>query len=268
MVPLAALLLEEGHRVTGSDLKLYPPMSTTLERLGIPVADGFAAEHVPADCDVVVVGNAASARQRRGGRGDPPRPACPLPATGGPAVPAAGEDLGRHHGNARQDDDLGPDRLAAARLGSRPGLHRRRARCRTSAAATGAAAARTSCSRATSTTRPSSTAGRSSCTTSRCTSSSATSSTTTPTSTRTFRRSSRRFARSCACVPRDGTVVVNADDPRVMDVAQGCAGAGRPRRRSTIPAPTSRRATSRSARRGRSSRCSKRASRRRGCPRL
>ncbi len=60
MVPLAALLLEEGHRVTGSDLKLYPPMSTTLERLGIPVAEGFAAGHVPEDCDVVVVGNAAS----------------------------------------------------------------------------------------------------------------------------------------------------------------------------------------------------------------
>jgi UDP-N-acetylmuramate: L-alanyl-gamma-D-glutamyl-meso-diaminopimelate ligase len=60
MVPLAALLLEEGHRVTGSDLKLYPPMSTTLERLGIRVAEGFAAGHVPEDCDVVVVGNAAS----------------------------------------------------------------------------------------------------------------------------------------------------------------------------------------------------------------
>ncbi len=60
MVPLAALLLEEGHRVTGSDLKLYPPMSTTLERLGIPVAEGFDAGHVPQDCDVVVVGNAAS----------------------------------------------------------------------------------------------------------------------------------------------------------------------------------------------------------------
>lgn len=59
MVPLAALLREEGHRVTGSDRTLYPPMSTTLERLGIPVADGFAPEHVPADCDAVVVGNAA-----------------------------------------------------------------------------------------------------------------------------------------------------------------------------------------------------------------
>jgi UDP-N-acetylmuramate: L-alanyl-gamma-D-glutamyl-meso-diaminopimelate ligase len=59
MVPLAALLLEMGHRVTGSDGKLYPPMSTTLERLGVPVSTGFAPEHVPADTDVVVVGNAA-----------------------------------------------------------------------------------------------------------------------------------------------------------------------------------------------------------------
>ena len=59
MVPLAALLLEEGHRVTGSDQTLYPPMSTTIERLGIPVSKGFSADHVPSDCDVVVVGNAA-----------------------------------------------------------------------------------------------------------------------------------------------------------------------------------------------------------------
>jgi len=59
MVPLAALLIERGHRVTGSDQPLYPPMSTTLERLGIPVAQGFSAEHVPADCDAVIVGNAA-----------------------------------------------------------------------------------------------------------------------------------------------------------------------------------------------------------------
>ncbi len=59
MVPLAALLVEEGHRVTGSDRALYPPMSTLLEKLGIPVAQGFAPENVPADCDTVVVGNAA-----------------------------------------------------------------------------------------------------------------------------------------------------------------------------------------------------------------
>src|SRR5262245_9377888 len=59
MVPLAALFLEAGHRVTGSDRTLYPPMSTTLDRLGIAVSEGFSADHVPADCDAVVVGNAA-----------------------------------------------------------------------------------------------------------------------------------------------------------------------------------------------------------------
>jgi UDP-N-acetylmuramate: L-alanyl-gamma-D-glutamyl-meso-diaminopimelate ligase len=59
MVPLAALLREQGHRVTGSDRALYPPMSTLLEKLGIPVAQGFSPEHVPPDCDTVVVGNAA-----------------------------------------------------------------------------------------------------------------------------------------------------------------------------------------------------------------
>jgi UDP-N-acetylmuramate: L-alanyl-gamma-D-glutamyl-meso-diaminopimelate ligase len=60
MVPLAALLSESGHRITGSDLDLYPPMSTLLETLKIPVAKGFAAENIPADCDCVIVGNAAT----------------------------------------------------------------------------------------------------------------------------------------------------------------------------------------------------------------
>ena len=60
MVPLAALLSESGHRITGSDLDLYPPMSTLLADLGIPVARGFAAEHVPTDAEIVIVGNAAT----------------------------------------------------------------------------------------------------------------------------------------------------------------------------------------------------------------
>ncbi|MEP6472001.1 MAG: Mur ligase family protein, partial [Acidobacteriota bacterium] len=59
MTPLAALLAEEGHRVSGSALDLYPPMSTLLESLQIPVARGFAPDHVPPRCDCVVVGNAA-----------------------------------------------------------------------------------------------------------------------------------------------------------------------------------------------------------------
>ena len=60
MVPLAALLKEAGHRVTGSDGVLYPPMSTLLESLQIPVATGFSADHVPSDCETVIVGNAAT----------------------------------------------------------------------------------------------------------------------------------------------------------------------------------------------------------------
>ena len=60
MVPLAALLIEAGHQVTGSDGDLYPPMSTLIESLQIPVARGFSPEHVPADCDCVIVGNAAT----------------------------------------------------------------------------------------------------------------------------------------------------------------------------------------------------------------
>lgn len=59
MVPLAALLKEAGHHVTGSDLNLYPPMSTLLEKLQIPVAEGFSPEHIPPDCGCVIVGNAA-----------------------------------------------------------------------------------------------------------------------------------------------------------------------------------------------------------------
>ncbi len=59
MVPLAALLAEKGHTITGSDLELYPPMSTLLESLAIRVHRGFAASNVPADADRVIVGNAA-----------------------------------------------------------------------------------------------------------------------------------------------------------------------------------------------------------------
>ena len=59
MVPLAALLTEKGHQISGSDLALYPPMSTLLESLAIPVETGFSPDHVPAGTDSVIVGNAA-----------------------------------------------------------------------------------------------------------------------------------------------------------------------------------------------------------------
>jgi UDP-N-acetylmuramate: L-alanyl-gamma-D-glutamyl-meso-diaminopimelate ligase len=62
MGSLAGLLHARGVRVTGSDEKLYPPMSTLLEEWGIPVTEGFRAENVlehPAD--LVVIGNAVRA---------------------------------------------------------------------------------------------------------------------------------------------------------------------------------------------------------------
>ena len=59
MVPLAALLAEAGHAVSGSDLEVYPPMSTLLESLKIPVSRGFSPDHVPESCEAVIVGNAA-----------------------------------------------------------------------------------------------------------------------------------------------------------------------------------------------------------------
>jgi UDP-N-acetylmuramate: L-alanyl-gamma-D-glutamyl-meso-diaminopimelate ligase len=58
MAPLAVLLAGRGHRVTGSDTALYPPMSNLLAGSGVSVLPGFRAENVPAQCDRVVIGNA------------------------------------------------------------------------------------------------------------------------------------------------------------------------------------------------------------------
>jgi len=59
MGSLAGLVRARGAKVTGSDDQLYPPMSTALERWGIPVHRGFRAEHVVAGSpDLVVIGNA------------------------------------------------------------------------------------------------------------------------------------------------------------------------------------------------------------------
>jgi UDP-N-acetylmuramate: L-alanyl-gamma-D-glutamyl-meso-diaminopimelate ligase len=60
MASLAGLLRESGHQVTGSDQDVYPPMSTQLEALGIAVRSPYAEGNVPADADLVVIGNALS----------------------------------------------------------------------------------------------------------------------------------------------------------------------------------------------------------------
>lgn len=58
MASLAGMLQARGHHVTGSDLNVYPPMSTMLEQLGINVAQGFKREHLTPTPDCVIVGNA------------------------------------------------------------------------------------------------------------------------------------------------------------------------------------------------------------------
>jgi len=60
MASLAGMLQERGFRVTGSDAAAYPPMSTFLESLSIPVAQPFAEGNLNPRPDLVVVGNALS----------------------------------------------------------------------------------------------------------------------------------------------------------------------------------------------------------------
>lgn len=60
MGALACMLKELGYTVTGSDAAVYPPMSDYLRAAGIEILEGFAPEHIPVDCDLVVVGNAVS----------------------------------------------------------------------------------------------------------------------------------------------------------------------------------------------------------------
>ena len=56
----AAALSKQGHKVTGSDDKVYPPMSTILEEAGIEIMRGYRPENLPQGADVYVVGNAIS----------------------------------------------------------------------------------------------------------------------------------------------------------------------------------------------------------------
>ena len=57
---LAALAREAGHRVTGCDAGVYPPMSDQLQALGIELIEGFGAEQMRLQPDLYVVGNVVS----------------------------------------------------------------------------------------------------------------------------------------------------------------------------------------------------------------
>ena len=61
MASLAGMLKETGYEVSGSDSAAYPPMSTFLQSLDIPVYEGFSEEHLKRHIpDLVVIGNVLS----------------------------------------------------------------------------------------------------------------------------------------------------------------------------------------------------------------
>jgi len=60
MGSLAVLAKQLGHRVTGSDANVYPPMSTQLEQQGIELIQGYDPAQLEPAPDLVVIGNAMS----------------------------------------------------------------------------------------------------------------------------------------------------------------------------------------------------------------
>ena len=60
---VAAIARAAGHKVTGSDRNVYPPMSTQLAALGIELVEGFEAAQLTPAPDVVAVGNVMSRGQ-------------------------------------------------------------------------------------------------------------------------------------------------------------------------------------------------------------
>ena len=89
---LAALAREAGHRVTGCDANVYPPMSEQLASLGIDLVEGYGPEQMALAPDLFVVGNAIS-------RGNPLLEAvldAGRPYTSGPQWLAENVLAGRH----------------------------------------------------------------------------------------------------------------------------------------------------------------------------
>jgi len=60
MGAVAAAMHHRGFTVTGSDAHVYPPMSDFLRGQGIAIAEGYRDENIPAETEVVIIGNAIS----------------------------------------------------------------------------------------------------------------------------------------------------------------------------------------------------------------
>ncbi|MEI7996616.1 MAG: UDP-N-acetylmuramate:L-alanyl-gamma-D-glutamyl-meso-diaminopimelate ligase [Methylococcaceae bacterium] len=57
---LAVIARQLGYQVSGSDQNVYPPMSTQLQQQGIQLMDGYRAENLDVEPDLVIIGNAVS----------------------------------------------------------------------------------------------------------------------------------------------------------------------------------------------------------------
>ena len=97
---LAALAREAGHKVTGCDAAVYPPMSDQLRSLGIDLIEGFDADQLALKPDIFVVGNVVSRAHLADGRAKFPLMEAildaGLPYTSGPQWLAAHVLQGRH----------------------------------------------------------------------------------------------------------------------------------------------------------------------------
>ena len=60
MGALACMLKNLGYQISGSDHNIYPPMSDFLREQGIQIMEGFKADHISHEPDLVIVGNAVS----------------------------------------------------------------------------------------------------------------------------------------------------------------------------------------------------------------
>ena len=96
---VAALAREAGHKVTGCDAGVYPPMSDQLRALGIELIEGFGADQLTLKPDVFVVGNVVSRAHTAAGPKFPLMEAildAGLPYTSGPQWLAEHVLHGRH----------------------------------------------------------------------------------------------------------------------------------------------------------------------------
>ena len=57
---IALLARSLGHRISGSDTHVYPPMSTQLEQYGIQLQEGYDQKHLQPAPDLIIIGNAMS----------------------------------------------------------------------------------------------------------------------------------------------------------------------------------------------------------------